>query len=152
MGKIKVLMLFGPNLNLLGKRENQFYGDLSFEELNLAIKAFSEKEDIDCDFFQSNSEGTLIDKIQESESNYDYVVLNAGALSHYSIALRDAISSVDVPFLEVHMSNIFAREDFRRKSVISEVSIGQIVGFKEDVYKLALIECKLMNQKNQKYI
>lgn len=149
---MKVLMLFGPNLNLLGKREKQFYGELSFEELKSTIKAFSEKEDIDCEFFQSNKEGDLIDKIQNSELIYDYVIINAGALSHYSIALRDAILSVDVPFLEVHMSNIFAREDFRKKSVISEVCLGQIVGFKENVYKLALIECKLMNQKNQKYI
>jgi len=148
LGKIKVLMLFGPNLNLIGKREKQFYGELSFEELKSEIKAFSEKENIECEFFQSNSEGTLIDKIQQSELIYDYVIINAGAFSHYSIALKDAISSVNLPFLEVHMSNIFAREPFRHKSVISEVCLGQIVGFKEDVYKLALIECQLMNQKN----
>lgn len=148
MKEKKVLMLFGPNLNLLGKREKQFYGDLSFEELKKMINSFAKKENIACDFFQSNKEGDLIDKIQDSESIYDYVIINAGALSHYSIALRDAISSVSLPFLEVHMSNIFAREDFRHKSVLSEVCVGQIVGFKEDVYKLALIECKFMNQKN----
>lgn len=145
---MKVLMLFGPNLNLLGKRDKNLYGELNFEELKSTIKAFSEKENIVCDFFQSNKEGELIDKIQGSELNYDYIIINAGALSHYSIALRDAISSVSLPCIEVHMSNIFAREDFRRKSVLSEVCIGQIVGFKEDVYKLALIECKFMNQKN----
>ena len=142
---MKVLMLFGPNLNLLGKRDKNLYGELSFEELKNKIKAFSEKENIVCDFFQSNKEGELIDKIQDSESNYDYIVLNAGALSHYSIALRDAISSVSLPCIEVHMSNIFAREDFRCKSVLSEVCKGQIIGFKENVYNLALCACKWMN-------
>lgn len=142
---MKVLMLFGPNLNLLGKRDKNLYGKLNFEELKNKIKAFSEKESIVCDFFQSNKEGELIDKIQDSESNYDYIVLNAGALSHYSIALRDAISSISLPCIEVHMSNIFAREDFRRKSVLSEVCKGQIIGFKENAYNLALCACKWMN-------
>lgn len=134
---MKVMVLHGPNLNMLGKREPDVYGGTSFEELNKKISDFAEQKKINISIEQSNHEGELIELIQNS-SAFDYIIFNPGAYTHYSLAIRDAISAVQVPVIEVHISNIYAREDFRQKSVISGVSLGQICGFGVESYTLAL--------------
>ena len=134
----KVLVLLGPNLNMIGSRETAIYGEETAASIERQIMSKATSKGLLCEIFQSNWEGALLDRIQESNKNFDAIILNAGALAHYSIALRDAIASVDVPCVEVHMSNIYARENYRRKSVISEVCAGQIVGFGKNVYFLAL--------------
>lgn len=136
--KKKVLVLMGPNLNMVGVREKSIYGEESAESIKWQILAYAEKFGYVCDVFQSNWEGALVDKIHEARDNFDSVIINAGALSHYSYAIRDAISSIRVPFIEVHMSNIYARENFRNKSVIADVCAGQITGFGKNSYFLAL--------------
>lgn len=138
---MKVLMLLGPNINLTGFREKSIYGTETFEDIKVQILEYAKSNNIDCEILQSNHEGVLIDKLQTESSNYDYIIINAGALSHYSLSLRDAILSVQTPCIEVHMSNIYAREEFRRHSVISDVCKGQIVGFGKNVYFLALMAC-----------
>ena len=134
----KILVLNGPNLNFLGVREPVIYGKNTLKEINEEISKKAETMDISCEFFQSNSEGDIIDKIQEVFEKFDGCIINAAAFTHYSLALRDAISSVNKPFIEVHMSNIYAREDFRHTSLISSVCIGQISGFGKQSYLLAL--------------
>ena len=142
MGRKKVLVILGPNLNMVGVREKGVYGDESTESINLQIVENAKKLDYDCDIFQSNHEGALIDKIHEARCVYNGVVINAGALTHYSYALRDAIACVRIPFIETHMSNIYAREEFRHESVISAVCAGQISGFGKNSYFLALAALK----------
>ena len=138
MGSKKVLVMLGPNLNMVGVREKGVYGDETAESIHLQIVETAKKLGYDCDVFQSNHEGDLIDKIHAARGVYDGVVINAGALTHYSYALRDAIACVRIPFVETHMSNIYAREEFRHKSVISAVCAGQISGFGKNSYFLAL--------------
>ena len=137
MGNKKVLILLGPNLNMVGVREKGVYGDETAESINLQIMEEAKKHNYECEIFQSNWEGALIDKIHGAKGVYDGVVINAGALTHYSYALRDAIASVDTPVVEVHMSNIHAREEFRHTSVISGVCRGSVVGFGKNSYILA---------------
>ncbi|WP_411677661.1 type II 3-dehydroquinate dehydratase [Caproicibacter sp.] len=134
----KILILLGPNLNMVGVREKGVYGDETSESINRQIEEYAKSLGYECDIFQSNHEGELIDRIHAARNVYDGVVINAGALTHYSYALRDAIASVRIPFIEVHMSNIYAREEFRHKSVISGVCAGQIAGFGKNSYFLAL--------------
>lgn len=134
----KILVLLGPNLNMVGVRERDIYGTESASDINAQIILKAKERGLECEIYQSNWEGALIDKIQESVGNFDGIILNAGALTHYSIALRDAIASVSVPCIEVHMSNIYAREEYRRKSVIAEVCAGQISGFGKNSYFLAM--------------
>ena len=138
IGMKKILVLLGPNLNMVGKREPAIYGDETAADIEKQIVERAEKAGLFCEVFQSNWEGALIDKIQEASENFDGIIINAGALTHYSIAIRDAIASVNLPCVEVHMSNIYAREEFRRRSVISEVCAGQITGFGKNVYFLAI--------------
>lgn len=133
---MKILILNGPNLNLLGKREPEVYGTLSFEEYFANLKG--DFKSYDLEYFQSNEEGKLIDKIHEVGFSYDGIVFNAGAYTHTSIALRDAISGVTTPVVEVHISNTHQREDFRHKSYISSVCKGVILGFGLQSYKLAV--------------
>ena len=142
MGKKRVLVLLGPNLNMVGVREKGVYGDETAESIHLQIVENAKKLNYDCDIYQSNHEGDLIDKIHSARGVYQGVVINAGALTHYSFALRDAIACVRIPFVETHMSNIYAREEFRHKSVISEVCAGQIAGFGKNSYFLALAALK----------
>ena len=130
---MKLLFINGVNLNLTGLREREIYGNSTLEEINREIAAHF--KDDECEFFQSNSEGDICEKLQSADC--DGVILNAGAYSHYSYAIRDAIASIQIPVVEVHMSNIFAREEFRRKSVLSEVCKGVIVGFGKNAYILA---------------
>lgn len=135
----KILVMLGPNLNMVGTREKAIYGEENADTINADIMTFANNADFQCDIFQSNHEGELIDKIHSTLGVYDGVVLNAGALTHYSYALRDAIASVtSVPFIEVHMSNVHKREEFRHKSVISAVCAGVICGFGKDSYRLGI--------------
>lgn len=135
----KILVMLGPNLNMVGTREKNIYGEENANTINQDIKSFAKNASFECDIFQSNHEGDLIDKIHSTLGVYDGVVLNAGALTHYSYALRDAIASVTaVPFIEVHMSNVHKREEFRHKSVISAVCAGVICGFGKDSYRLGI--------------
>lgn len=138
MARRKILVLLGPNLNMVGIREKGVYGDETSESINRQIMECAENLDYECDIFQSNHEGDLIDRIHAARNVYDGAVINAGALAHYSYALRDAIASVRIPFVEVHMSNIYSREEFRHKSVLSAVCAGQIAGFGKTSYFLAL--------------
>lgn len=135
----KILVMLGPNLNMVGTREKNIYGEENADTINQDIKSFAKNAGFECDIFQSNHEGDLINKIHSTLGVYDGVVLNAGALTHYSYALRDAIASVTaVPFIEVHMSNVHKREEFRHKSVISAVCAGVICGFGKDSYRLGI--------------
>lgn len=134
----KVLVIHGPNLNLLGEREPGVYGDQSFENVNKSIIEKAEKLNVECEIFQSNHEGEIIDKLHSARHIFDGIVINAGAYTHYSYAIRDAISAIKIPCIEVHISNIFAREEFRSKSVIAPVCIGSICGFGIESYILAL--------------
>lgn len=134
----KILVLHGPNLNLLGSREVKIYGRLSLAELNSLILKEAEKLGFDPDCYQFNSEGALLDCIHEAPGKYEGIIINPGAFTHYSIALRDALAGVDLPAIEVHLSNIYAREAFRRRSVVAPVVYGQISGFGAQSYLLAL--------------
>lgn len=137
MAKKRVLVLLGPNMNMVGVREKGIYGSESAESIDRQIMETAEKYGVDCDIFQSNWEGALIDKIHAARGVYDGVIINAGAFTHYSYALHDAIASVRIPFIETHMSNIHAREEFRHCSVIADVCAGQICGFGKNSYFLA---------------
>ncbi len=134
----KVLVINGPNLNMVGIREPGVYGTKSLEDINSSINTYATGMKIHCEFFQSNCEGEIIDKIHSVLSNYDGCIINAGAYTHYSYAIRDAIAAVNKPFIEVHMSNVAAREEFRHNSVISAVCKGTIAGFGMNSYLLAI--------------
>lgn len=138
----KVLVINGPNLNMVGVREPGVYGSETLESINDEIKAYAESLGFECDFFQSDIEGELVSKIHSVLYDYDGCVINAGAYTHYSIAIRDAISSVNKPFVEVHMSNVHAREEFRHNSMLSAVCSGVILGFGKNSYKLAVAAIK----------
>lgn len=134
----KILVLLGPNLNMVGVREKGIYGTENSESIEMQIKEYAQNNGFSADVFQSNHEGDLIDKIHAAKDEYCGVVINAGALTHYSYALRDAIACLKIPFIEVHMSNIHAREEFRHTSVIAPVCAGQIAGFGKHSYFLAI--------------
>jgi 3-dehydroquinate dehydratase-2 len=132
----RIQIINGPNLNLLGKREPSVYGDQSFEAyFQKLIKLFPE---VQLEYFQSNSEGSIIDKLQETGFAFDGIILNGGAYTHTSIAIADAIRAITVPVVEVHISNVFQREEYRHHSFLSEVCKGCIVGFGLDSYRLAI--------------
>ncbi|SDA15971.1 3-dehydroquinate dehydratase [Ruminococcus sp. YE71] len=134
----KILVVHGPNLNLLGEREPGYYGSDSFASVNEEIKAKAKELDFECEIFQSNSEGALIDKLHAARLDCVGVVINAGAYTHYSYAIRDAIAAIKIPVVEVHMSNIHARDEFRHTSVIAPVCAGQIAGFGKYSYLLGV--------------
>lgn len=135
----KILVLNGPNLNLLGEREPGVYGNESLESINAELAADALKLGLSCEFFQSNHEGEIIDKIHEVRTTHKGIILNPGAYTHYSYAIRDAVAAVTIPCVEVHLSNVYSRDEFRSKSVIAPVCKGQIAGFGKLSYKLALI-------------
>lgn len=135
---MNILVINGVNLNLTGTREKGIYGEETLDEINAELRAFAESKGHSADFFQSNLEGELCEAIQSAQGRYDGIVLNAGAYSHYSIAIRDAIAATSLPVVEVHMSNVHAREAFRRTSVLTEVCRGEILGFGKRSYLLAL--------------
>ena len=134
---MKILVLNGPNLNMTGIRKKDVYGSETLEDINAELRAYGEAKGAKMYFFQSNHEGAIIDVIHESRSAYDGVVINAGAYTHYSYAIRDAIEAVAdfTPYVEVHMSDIHKREDFRAVSVITDVCVKQISGYGKDSYK-----------------
>jgi 3-dehydroquinate dehydratase-2 len=135
---LKILILHGPNLNLTGFREPDVYGKKTLEQIDADIATTAAQLNMEIRTSQSNSEGVLIDAIQQHRKWADAIVINPGALTHYSIALRDALASVRLPVIEVHISNVHAREEFRRNSVVSPITVGQIVGFGGHGYILAL--------------
>ena len=135
---MKILFLNGPNLNLLGKREPGIYGSVTLEQIEANVRQRAAKLGVEVAFFQSNVEGDLVTQIQKAKGTYDVICLNAAAYTHTSIALRDAISAVGVPTIELHLSNVHAREKFRHKSLIAPVCKGQIAGFGANSYYLAL--------------
>jgi 3-dehydroquinate dehydratase II len=135
---MKFLILHGPNLNLLGRREPEVYGSLTLDEINAAIEGLAAELGCSVDFLQSNSEGALIDAIQASEGIFDGIVINPAAYTHTSVAIRDALASVGIPFVEVHLSNIHRREEFRQRSLTAALALGQICGFGRDSYLLGL--------------
>jgi 3-dehydroquinate dehydratase-2 len=137
MGTKKILVIHGPNINLLGKREPDIYGITSYEDINKMIKEFAEKNNVKVEIYQSNSEGEIINHIQQN-SDFNGLVINPAAYTHTSIAISDAIKAVNIPAVEVHLSNIYSREDFRRTSFIAPVCIGQISGFGHYSYILGL--------------
>ena len=133
---MKVMIINGPNLNLLGKREKAIYGNMSFDDY--LVKLNAEFPNIQIDYYQSNIEGELINKLHEVDSLYQVILLNAGGYTHTSVALADAVLAIETPVIEVHISNIYAREDFRHKSLISNVADGIICGLGTEGYTLAL--------------
>ena len=134
----RILVLHGPNLNLLGTREPEIYGYTTLDDINTMIAARAAEAGIETAFYQSNHEGDLVDAIQQANHKFDFIIFNAAAFTHYSIAIRDAIAAIDVPVIEVHLSNIHQREEFRHTSVLAPVAMGQICGLGVDSYLLAL--------------
>ncbi|HYF82829.1 MAG TPA: type II 3-dehydroquinate dehydratase [Clostridia bacterium] len=135
---LKLLVINGPNLNMLGVRKKEIYGTMSLEQINAEISREAVNLSVEVDFYQSNIEGELVTKIQQALHVYSGIIINPGAYSHYSIAIRDALEAVQLPCIEVHMSNIYAREGFRHNSVIAPVCTGQISGLGHIGYILAL--------------
>ena len=134
----KILVLHGPNLNLLGTREPEIYGYTTLDDINTMIAARAAEAGIETAFYQSNHEGDLVDAIQQANHKFDFIIFNAAAFTHYSIAIRDAIAAIDVPVIEVHLSNIHQREEFRHTSVLAPVAMGQICGLGVESYLAAL--------------
>ena len=137
MNKYRVIIIHGPNLNLLGTRETDIYGTMTLENINNSIHEYALENNVDVSFFHSNAEGDIIGYIHENR-DANGLIINPGAYTHTSIAIRDAISAVSIPAIEVHLSNILGREEFRRVSYIAPVCIGQISGFGHNSYLLAL--------------
>lgn len=133
---MKVIIINGPNLNLLKDRNTDVYGDISFEDYYVTLKEYFFS--IDLDYYQSNIEGEMINKMQEVVDLYDYIILNAGGYSHTSVSIADCIEAIPIPVIEVHISNIYSREEFRKKSLLSPYCLGSIVGLGLNGYKLAL--------------
>lgn len=136
---MKIVVIQGPNINMLGTRERNIYGVMSMEDIHAQMKAVAEQNSVEIEFFQSNLEGEIVDRIQECLGDADGIIINPAAYSHSSIAIRDAIAAVSLPAIEVHISNIARREEFRQKSVISPVTAGQIIGFGPVGYHLAMV-------------
>ncbi len=135
---IKILVIHGPNLNLLGKREPEIYGKITIEDINRKLKEAAKKKKVTLEIFQSNHEGEIVDKIGKAKNRYEALLINPAAYTHTSVAIRDAILAIGIPTVEVHLSNIYAREDFRHNSLIASVVKGQISGFGVDSYLYGL--------------
>lgn len=136
---MKIAVIQGPNLNMLGLREQQIYGPMKLEQIHTQMKEFAEQNGVEIEFFQSNLEGEIVDRIQECYGDADGIILNAAAYTHTSVAIRDAISAVSIPCIEVHISNINRREDFRKENMIAPVCTSSIVGFGPFGYHMAMI-------------
>lgn len=148
---MKILVINGVNMNMLGSRETEKYGTMTLKDLEKDLYAFSFELGIDIETFQSNFEGEIVEKIHSAKDNFDGIVINAGAYTHTSVAIRDAISAVDIPTVEVHMTNIYKREEFRHHSYLAPVCIGQISGFGADSYKLGLKAIKNFLKTNSSF-
>ena len=136
---MKVTVIQGPNLNMLGVREQNLYGPMKLEDIHEQMEAFAKQANMEVEFFQSNLEGEIVDKIQECLGDSDGIIINAAAFTHTSIAIADAIRAVQIPTVEVHISNIYAREEYRHKSMIAPYAAGQITGFGPFSYHLAMV-------------
>jgi 3-dehydroquinate dehydratase-2 len=136
---MKIAVIQGPNLNMLGVREQQIYGPMKLEQIHAQMKEFATQNNIEIEFFQSNLEGEIVDKIQECYGEVQGIIINAAAYTHTSIAIRDAIAAVNLPAIEVHISNIHRREDFRKENMIAPVCTSSIVGFGPFGYHLAMM-------------
>lgn len=144
---MKIVVIQGPNLNMLGVREQQVYGSMKLEQIHAQMKDFASQSGMEIEFFQSNLEGELVDKIQECYGDADGIIINAAAYTHTSIAIRDAISAVNLPTIEVHISNIYRREEFRKQNMIAPVCSSSIVGFGPFGYHLAMVGMlQMMNE------
>ena len=142
----KVLVIHGPNLNLLGQREPDVYGNINLADINKGIEKKAKGLNLELKIVQSNHEGELVDAIQQAANWAECIIINPAAYTHTSVAIRDALSAIDIPAIEVHLSNIYNREDFRQKSFIAPVSVGQISGFGENSYYLALEAASKLNK------
>ena len=134
----KIIILNGPNLNLLGEREKEKYGNITLEKIENSCKDFAKKNDLDLSFFQSNIEGKLVEKIQEARKEQQGLIINAGGYTHTSVAIHDALKILKIPIIELHITNIYNREDFRHKSLISGIATSVLCGFGTDGYIMAL--------------
>ena len=153
---MKITVIQGPNLNMLGVRETNIYGAMKLEDIHEQMKAVAEQNGFEIEFFQSNLEGEIVDKIQECLGDADGIIINPAAYTHTSIAIRDAISAVQIPTIEVHISNVASREDFRQKSLVSDVCAGTIAGFGPFSYHLGMVgmiqilnEIKMMKEQQK---
>lgn len=135
---MRILVLHGPNLNMLGRRQPEIYGTTTLDDVNARLADLARELGVEVETFQSNHEGALVDRIQAARGQYDALLINAGALTHTSVALLDAILSAEVPTIEVHLSNLYRREEFRHHSYIARAAVGQICGFGVDSYLLGL--------------
>ncbi|MEA3490983.1 MAG: type II 3-dehydroquinate dehydratase [Campylobacterota bacterium] len=146
---MKIVVIQGPNLNMLGIREKNIYGPMKLEDIHAQMKGFADQNKTDIEFFQSNLEGEIVDRIQECIGDADGIIINPAAYTHTSIAIRDALSAVQLPAIEVHLSNIYQREEFRHTSLIAPVSAGQIVGMGPFGYHLAMVGMtQILNEVN----
>ncbi len=144
---MKIVVIQGPNLNMLGHREQNIYGPMKLEDIHKQMQNFAEQNKIEIEFFQSNLEGEIVDRIQECMGEANGIIINPAAYTHTSIAIRDAISAVQIPTVEVHLSNIYAREEFRKTSLTAPVCAGQITGFGPFGYHMAMISItQIMNE------
>lgn len=134
----RILVIHGPNLNLLGERQPEVYGEFNLEEINKKLKKLAHEEDVEIEIFQSNHEGEIVDAIGQAKNKFAVLLINPAAYTHTSVAIRDAIEAVKLPTVEVHLSNIYAREEFRHTSLIAPVACGQVCGFGVDSYLLGL--------------
>ena len=134
----KIIILNGPNLNLLGEREKEKYGNVTLENIETSCKDFAKKNDLDLSFFQSNIEGELVEKIQEARKEQQGLIINAGGYTHTSVAIHDALKILKIPIIELHITNIYNREEFRHKSMISKIATSVLCGFGTDGYIMAL--------------
>ena len=138
----KIIILNGPNLHLLGEREKNQYGSFTLKDVEKKCKDFANTQNLAISFFQSNIEGEIVNKIQDARKNHDGLIINAGGYTHTSVAIHDALKIIKIPIIELHISNIYNREEFRQKSLISNVANGIICGFGEDGYIMALTAMK----------
>jgi len=134
----KILVIHGPNLNLLGKREPEIYGKFCLEEINKKLKKLAKEKKVGVEILQSNHEGEIVDAIGSAPKKYDAIVINPAAYTHTSVAIRDAVASINIPVVEVHISNIYKREEFRHKSLVAGAATGQISGFGVNSYLLGI--------------
>ncbi|MCJ7656898.1 MAG: type II 3-dehydroquinate dehydratase [Candidatus Atribacteria bacterium] len=147
---LKIGIINGPNLNMLGKRDQKIYGNITLEKINRKIKSFAEKEGIELTIMQANFEGEIVESIQKLSSQLDGFIINPAAYTHYSYVIADALRDCPIPVIEVHLSNIFSREDFRGKSVTAPACIGQIAGFGFQSYILAIYALQDLLKKKAK--
>jgi 3-dehydroquinate dehydratase-2 len=137
--KVRILVIHGPNLGLLGRRRPEVYGSETISEINQALRKLAQEKGVELDIFQSDHEGEIVSTINKAIDKYHVLIINPAAYTHTSVAIRDAIEAVEIPTIEVHLSNIYKREEFRKKSLIAPVVVGQISGFGKNSYLLALL-------------